>query len=468
MPLRRALTRHLGRRTPVLVAATATVALVALIVLAINRGDAPRALFFALESESQGTARRLSSAEVPAVRIVIFSNARSDELSWNVDGKGVPSGDSDIATPTTTSRGPSLSLNSARLGAGTHYVTAEYAHSDGSTGLIASRFRITPGFRDLVMLPLSTPTASAPSPEGNPSTPTAEPTGSAAPPSAAPRSKPAAALGSAAPPSAAPPSAAPRSKPAAAPTASPPVVVAPASGWPNSSTTGPRAGHALTPSADVVVTKAGAVISDLDVGGCIDVMAPNVTINDVRIDCTRATPAIRVYDGASVTANYVEIDGNGVVGAAVGYSDYTLSHADIHDVIDGPRINSNVKILDSYIHDLARTSNSHNDALQTTGGTGIVIRGNNLQAYNATFDDPMNACFMVGSENAPLRDVVVEHNLLNGGNYSILARDDLVGSNIVIRNNYFGRNFRYGPYHAVGPMTADASNVWADTLTSIF
>ena len=445
MPLRRALTRHLGRRTPVLVAAIATVALVALIVLAINRGDAPRALFFALESESQGTARLLSSAEVPAVRIVIFSNARSDELSWKVDGKGVPSGDSDIATPTTTSRGPSLSLNSARLGAGTHYVTAEYAHSDGSTGLIASRFRITPGFRDLVLLPLSTPTASAPSPEGTPSTPTAEPTGSAAPPSAAPRSKP-----------------------AAAPTGSPPVVVAPASGWPNSSTTGPRAGHALTPSADVDVTEAGAVISDLDVDGCIDVMAPNVTINDVRIDCTRATPAIRVYDGASVTANYVEIDGNGVVGAAVGYSDYTLSHADIHDVIDGPRISSNVQILDSYIHDLARTSDSHNDALQTTGGTGIVIRGNNLQAYNATFDDPMNACFMVGSENAPLRDVVVEHNLLNGGNYSILARADLVGSNIVIRNNYFGRNFRYGPYRGVEPMTADASNVWADTLTSIF
>jgi len=216
------------------------------------------------------------------------------------------------------------------------------------------------------------------------------------------------------------------------------------------------------------VTEAGATVSDLDIDGCIDVRAPGVTITDVRIDCSRSTTAIRIYDGASATIQYTEINGNGVVSTAVGFNDYTLTHVEIYDVIDGPRLGSNVQVLSSYIHHLNRTGNSHNDAMQTTGGTNIVIRGNNIQAYNPDHDDPMNAGLMIGSENAPVHNMTVEGNLFNGGNYSILARDDLRGSDIAFRNNQFQRDARYGPYRGVDVMDADSSNVWADTKRSIF
>jgi hypothetical protein len=257
------------------------------------------------------------------------------------------------------------------------------------------------------------------------------------------------------------PSAPPTSPPAVPPTSGIPT------SFPDASTTGPRDGHTLAPSGSLTITQPGTVVADLYVDGCIDVKTTGVTITDVVVDCSRATTAINVSNGATATIQYTQINGNGVVSAAVGFSGYTLSHVEISNVKDGPRMNSDVQVLDSWIHGLVRTSDSHNDALQTTGGTNIVVRGNTLQPFDGV-DDPMNAAVMIGSENQPLRNVVIENNYLDGGNYTILARADLDGANIVVRNNVFTRNFRYGPYRGATGMSADSTNVYADTRTSIF
>src|SRR5690606_1088474 len=119
-------------------------------------------------------------------------------------------------------------------------------------------------------------------------------------------------------------------------------------------------------------------------------------------------------------------------------------------------------------HGLKRTGDSHNDALQTTGGEGIVVRGNTLIAYDESRRDPLNACIMIGSENAPLRDMVIENNYLDGGNYSILTRADIDARNVRVTGNVFGPNARYGPYRGVGAMDADHSNVFAATGDPIF
>jgi len=256
------------------------------------------------------------------------------------------------------------------------------------------------------------------------------------------------------------PSAPPTSAPAVPPTSGIPT------SFPDASTTGPRDGHTLAPSGSLTITQPGTVVADLYVDGCIDVKTTGVTITDVVVDCSRATTAINVNNGATATIQYTEINGNGVVSAAVGFSGYTLSHVEIYNVKDGPRMNSDVQVLDSWIHGLVRTSDSHNDALQTTGGTNIVVRGNTLQPFDG--EDPMNAAIMIGSENQPLRNVVIESNYLDGGNYTILARADLDGANIVVRNNVFTRNFRYGPYRGATGMSANSTNVYADTHTSIF
>ncbi len=270
----------------------------------------------------------------------------------------------------------------------------------------------------------------------------------------------------------------PRPKPSSAPTPTPaaprPTPTKPSStprpttttasrpgSWPDAGTTGPRAGHRLKASGSVKVTKAGTVLQDLDIDGCVTIAAPRVVLRDVRIRCG-GTYGIDVESG-SVTAEYVELDGLGSVHVAVVGSGYTLSHVDIHDVEDGPRLGSNVTIEDSFVHDLFRAPGSHNDAMQTTGGSNITIRHNRIVPF--TDGDPMNAAIMIGSEFAPLRDMLIEGNYLDGGNYSILARDDLDGRNVVVRNNVFTKNFRFGPYRGAPGMSADASNVFVGTST---
>ncbi|MBZ6075881.1 hypothetical protein, partial [Microvirga puerhi] len=53
--------------------------------------------------------------------------------------------------------------------------------------------------------------------------------------------------------------------------------------FPTSSTTGLPAGVTLTASGDIIVTKAGTVLSNLNVRGQIWVRAENVTIQNCKI-----------------------------------------------------------------------------------------------------------------------------------------------------------------------------------------
>jgi hypothetical protein len=242
----------------------------------------------------------------------------------------------------------------------------------------------------------------------------------------------------------------------------------PMSYWPGPENTGVPAGTVLKESGSLDLREPGEVVSNLNITGCVTVRAKNVTIRNSRITCDSATFSIRTYDSVTdLLVENVEINGSGKNSAAVCCSDYTLRRANIHHVIDGPRLSSNSTIIDSWIHDLARVPDSHNDTLQTTGGSNIVVRHNRLEPHKPSTKDPLNACLMIGSTTSDsVTNLLVEENYCDGGNYSIGIRDDLVASNIVIRGNRFGRNFRYGivarPDQA-GVSWDRGSNVWFDS-----
>ena len=241
----------------------------------------------------------------------------------------------------------------------------------------------------------------------------------------------------------------------------------PLTSWPGATTTGVPAGTALTNSGSLDLRRAGQVITNLNINGCVAVRAPNVTIRKSRITCALPTYAIRGYETATnLVVEDVEINGGGRNSAAVCCSGYTLRRVNVYNVIDGPRLGSRTTIVDSWVHDLVRVPSSHNDALQTTGGSMIVVRHNRLDAYRLSTNDPMNACVMIGSttEDA-VRDLLIEQNYCDGGNYSIGIRSDVVAANIVVRNNTFGRHCRYGVvagYAQAGILWDKATNTWFD------
>ncbi|MGH3451210.1 MAG: hypothetical protein ACRDQW_10885 [Haloechinothrix sp.] len=260
----------------------------------------------------------------------------------------------------------------------------------------------------------------------------------------------------------------PRSIATATPTTSPTSTSAPtASGFPNATNTGVPTGTSLTATGSLTVTRDGTVIDAKLVRGTIKVQADNVTIRRTKIENDGNYPIQLDPTNRGLLIEDTEIDGNGIAGIAVLQSHYTLRRVNIHDVIDGPRIvGDNVLIEDTYIHHLSRRRDSHNDSIQIRGGTNIVIRHNNLQAYRAETDDPMNAAIQTGSLVMPLKGVLIERNLMNGGNYTINAGGPSV-ENWVARYNRFGRDCRYGVVQGLDSHDTWIGNVWHDTGETI-
>jgi hypothetical protein len=270
------------------------------------------------------------------------------------------------------------------------------------------------------------------------------------------------------------PTAAP-SQPAITPSQTPAVtslgpVSTPAfTGWPTAATTGvPASALPLQPMGQLVVTKNGAVYTGLDITGCVDIQADDVTISQSIIHCSRAAPAVHVFPAfGGLVLDQVEIDGSGVTAACVAYDDFTILRSNLHDCVDGVDFGSNVTVKESDIHDLSRGKGTHNDVLQTLGGSDDVIQDNTLEAYRSSTNDLMNSAIQTGHLDKDLTNVLVEHNYMDGGNYTVNAgstsRSGHIITDYVFIDNVFGRRSRYGPVQAVGAGTVfGTTNVWAD------
>ncbi|MFC6022339.1 hypothetical protein ACFP2T_40055 [Plantactinospora solaniradicis] len=256
-----------------------------------------------------------------------------------------------------------------------------------------------------------------------------------------------------------------RDEPPYAPAAAPPT---PITYWPSAVNTGVPAGTALRNSGSLSLRTAGQIVTGLNIVGCITVAAANVQILRSKITCSSTTYAIRTLPGTTnLLVQDVEINGMAKNSASICCSDYTLRRGNVYNMIDGPRLATNTRIFDSYLHSLARVAGSHNDILQSTGGTNIIVRHNTLLSYNPVTRDPFNSCVTIGSETSPtLTNMTVEDNYCNGGNYSIGISPRLIGSNIIFRRNKYGRDFRFGVvsgWNRPGVIWERATNVYFDT-----
>lgn len=246
----------------------------------------------------------------------------------------------------------------------------------------------------------------------------------------------------------------------------PPALVPPTPVRPGPSTTGVPAGTTLRPSGPLTVTAPGTVIEGLDIVGCVVVAADDVVIRASRIRCRAGAGglAVRVADGAErLVVEDTEIDGLGSTGVGVGWTSYTLRRVNIHGVADGARFGHRVTIEGSWIHDMAQIGSLHADAVQTTSASSTVIRGNFLDPTNRSTGSRHNAAVMLGSETGTraVRDVLVEGNVLGGGNYSLNLSASITAEGLVVRDNVFDPTARYGPVVAPARLPLSTGNLMA-------
>lgn len=242
---------------------------------------------------------------------------------------------------------------------------------------------------------------------------------------------------------------------------------------PDASNTGVPAGVSLTNSGGLTVTKAGTVLSGLNINGSVLVRAPNVTIKNSRIYGRVDTGDQSQYPGTMI--DHVEIIGpyspsNDGGYPGVGYTDYTCNACNIHGWGKGFDLVTNVVITNSWVHDIQvfgdpANGGSHNEAILSVGGSNFTIVNNNLDSGNAP---NVSASLALYSQLGSITNVLAQGNLFNGGGYCVYA--GLAGtrgaSNVRFLDNTFGSKYNpkcgyYGPGTAYQGGNGD---VWSGNI----
>jgi hypothetical protein len=146
----------------------------------------------------------------------------------------------------------------------------------------------------------------------------------------------------------------------------------------------------------------------------------------------------------------------------VGTKNVTLRRCDVHGGVDLVRADGNTTIEKSWLHAPGRTNGSHNDAVQMLKGSNVTLRDNTIDIVVG--DDPLNACFII-SASSSIDNVTLESNYFNGGNYTLYLGSNskaIPVTNVKVRNNKFGRGYRYGPISAI------ADNAGFDRATNVY
>jgi hypothetical protein len=261
------------------------------------------------------------------------------------------------------------------------------------------------------------------------------------------------------------------------------------SGYPSAANTGVPPGTMFTTRTSTgcnwVITTDGTVVDGVDLHGCIDVEANNVTIQNSRIS-SDTWWAVR-YGASQSNVTGLRLLHNTILsvpgaGPDSGGYDYAIDQAgsggmevafnDISGYKDGVDISSG-SVHDNYIHDLSYFTGAHDqDIYVWCGGSGLTIRHNTLSTGIPTTmagGAGATAAIYIAPDCGHQNEVTVDDNRLAGGAYALYGGDN-TATNIVVTNNGFSTALYpncgiYGTdayWHAGNAGNVWTGNVWSD------
>jgi hypothetical protein len=212
--------------------------------------------------------------------------------------------------------------------------------------------------------------------------------------------------------------------------------------WPDEETTGVPKGVTLRRSGDIVITKAGTVVSGVDVRGTVTIKASNVTLMNCKVTAA-AWSVVRIAPEVTGTVvKYCEINGvgSGNDGSCGINGQGTFFGNNIYNVENGINLTGSATIKDNYIHGLLASGSPHYDGIQIDGGISDVTISHNtiIVAHGQT------STVMIDNYYGPISNIKVENNRLIGGGFTVYSdgqfRDAAI-SGIAFVNNRLGRGY---------------------------
>jgi hypothetical protein len=230
-----------------------------------------------------------------------------------------------------------------------------------------------------------------------------------------------------------------------------------ACGFPDATNTGANC-SALAPSGSITVTSDGAVVEGRNISGSVTVQASDVTI---RNDCVTSSDIYPVHfvSGSNLTVEDTTITGTGhgcdraVEPAGNGA---VMDRLNVSGCEDGIQMYDHDVLENSYIHDLAFTSSSHNDGVQQNGGSDDVVKHNTIfNPHNQT------SCVNFTTDFGGISNITITGNLLNGGNYTVYSRSGGNGdpAGVTVTGNQFGGA------DVFGLLSDDGSVTWSGNVS---
>jgi hypothetical protein len=215
------------------------------------------------------------------------------------------------------------------------------------------------------------------------------------------------------------------------------------------------------PNDEVLISQDNTTIDGALIQCNVRVSANNVTISRSMVVSGGPWAIYKPDAYTNLKVTDVEIAGRPGCQAGLAFSHYTATRLDVHGCEDGVRIDADASLQDSWIHNFwdgtqngQRIDEPNHDGVSTTGGSNITIRHNRIDNPHSN-----NSCIAIGGVYAEPSNVLIEDNYLDGGNYSVLLAP--YGTNRVIKDNTFTRNFLTGPANLAGSY-AWSGNVYTD------
>ena len=213
------------------------------------------------------------------------------------------------------------------------------------------------------------------------------------------------------------------------------------------------------------ITQDGTTLENYSINGTLNIRANNVTIKNCLI-ATDGIYGIRAnYGHTGLLVENCEI--RDMQSAAILGDNFTARNCNIwNSGGDGIKPGNNFLIEGCYFQKLGYKEDAHADGIQMVAGGNGIIRGN---TFDMTYDVQgyrNSQCIIILTNNAPIDNILIENNWIDGGGYSVQVRDKGNGhgipTNVIIKNNLLGRNYQFGT-HILDEGVIWSCNRWEDT-----